>query len=163
MLIDVSEISELGEGVKIGPDGLAPIDSMVTLKPLHDCNMVPGDFSEPFSLSVIERLNAVADRELDNFGIPNVPARFQEGKLVSEAVERRSQVVNRVSKNERAAIKKAFEIGHIIDEVDIVSGIRIELDPETWSIAFDRESLPLIFFQGVSVLFRPLYLEPAGV
>ncbi len=160
VFIDDRKIAELGEGVKIG--ALAPIDSMVTLKPLHDCNMVRGDFSEPFSLSASERLNAVADRELDTFGLPNVPARVPEGKLVSEMVERRSQVVKRVSKNERAATKNAIEIGHMIDEEDTLPGIRIELDSETWSVAFDRERLPFILFQGVSVLFRLIYLEPAG-
>ncbi len=149
--------------MEIGTNGMAPIDSMVTLKPRHDCNMVRGDFSEPFSLSASERLIAVADRELDSIGLLNVPARVQEGELVSEAVERRSQVVKRVSKNERAATKNAIEIGHMIDKEDTLPGIRNDLDPETWSVAFDRERFPLILVQGVSVLFCPLYLEQAGV
>ena len=108
--------------------------------------MVRGDLTEPFVFGVTECPDAVANRELDSAGPLNVSARVQEGELVSETVERRSQAVNRVSKNERTASKKVIEIGHVIDEEDIVSGIGLEFYPETWSISFDRERLPFILF-----------------
>jgi len=164
VFVHAGEIAKHGEGVEIGPsDVFMVVDSVVSLKPLDDCNVCRRDFLEPPLSGGSECFRGVADRKLNTIRFLHGTRGVEDRELVGQTVKSRHEIVNRVPQNDGASIEKPLKVGNVIDIENIIAGLRLELEPEAWSISFNRETLVDVLLQSVSVLFCPLYLEPDAI
>ncbi len=73
------------------------------------------------------------------------------------------EIVHSIASPNAHRTKKSRKIRCIVNEENMLLGLNIELNVETWKILFDRERFSNIPIQGFSVFPAPYDFGPASV
>jgi len=119
-------------------------------------NLGQGPLSEFF-----KPIRGVRNRELDSIWMLDLAARVQPSQREGEIIESGNEAVNGFAEHDRAAVEKIAKLGDMHDKQDEFPGLVIELGRDFWSIAIRREGVNDVSLQAVSMIFCPIYLEPA--
>lgn len=165
------EVAEHGERLKPPVD--IAVDSWVRLIPFDDCLIrwcKIGNIAAAVQPPVLPQISASEaseivrvgfDRELDTLPLLlRERTAMPERELEGEVVEARTQIVDRVAEDERAAGEEFIERRHLADVYDMLARLRLILYADGWSIAYDRERVRDMPFQIIAVFASPLYLCP---
>ena len=80
--------------------------------------------------------------------------------LINEIVQRITEVVDAVAKDEANTGIELAQVGRSLDIEDMLQGISIELHSEGWAICLDRKRLGDVTLKSIAMFFAPLDLSP---
>ena len=119
-------------------------------------------FDDSPSPTPVERNVVVGDGEGDqSLGTRierGVSGSARDDDVPNDVIERRPDVADHVSDPQRDVVIEPLVIGKVLYPKDVVTGLRIEIRPERWSVARRVEVFPDISLQGFQVDFRPAHL-----